>query len=1116
MPAPEQPDNTESLLDNIASLDTARMTLRWALERIRGLERAYAEVQELLQKSYEGRQKAEGDLGAYKKSVEERHQKLAEKERFVSDMQRVLNDLFKGEVDVAEFVRRKTALEEERAQLEAKTRRRLEDAETAHKSEVSENSKRLADMEGVYSGALAEAQRRFHAELGRLELEHAAALKGERERYDQYRGETHRENARTAEEYQRGLLVLEHEYAGKRREMTEDLDRLKARLAEESKVSDAVRAAEAVRAADRWGAERAALEARLAERETRLTALERTLQDAEAAYFSRDDARRKDHAAELEALRGVMADAEATHAGELGEARAEVARRETAFQAERLGWVEERNALRAQIAAEYEGALDALRAQGDTRLAKAAVELEGLRERLRGAELAAEAERGRLLEGQSALRRADAEKFLDSLRQIEARFHERELEARQDSEGDLDALRKHFEEALARQRQESRKEIESHAQEVQSLRARLRQQQEELAQSLEAQERRRLEDLRDAENAHAARHAEDVERLRREGDAALSRLAREHEEHQAEAESRLAEAAARGAADREELIRRQEAIRDQEAQRFREALRQQVEAARGRELAHARQVEASGEELRRLGEASAKEREELLVRFEAATRRRLEAYDAELEALRASHHEAMRKASAESAELLKANERALAEAACAASNQEAVRRLTAEQQDLQAGHREALRKAEADRASLGQAHTTELDRVNTERGALLAAHERALAEAVRAARSERGELVARLERQLDEQTGAQALERAGMLAAHEGELRRLADEHSAERAGEARKREERLAELEAFYAQSRAGTAKDAADQLEELRRHYRRALESLRADLDPSSPEGQARAAAASPIVHRVSRRWPWAAAAALALTASAFLLARRPATAGRDYSIPFEHPSALAWEGDSLWAADWKEQAVYRMSVAGGALRVDARLALPESHVTGLAASGGDLYVADSWTRQIQRWRRDGNRLLLAASWPSPGPQPSALYHDGTNLWSADSAQRRIYRHALDHDLAVLASYDVDLPIIGMWADAERFWSADTANRLIHRHRWDDVLSLVGSFGLRELDDGRAPLSAFAMRGDRVWLGRDGQGSLLSRPLSSFEPRPAPKRTAAPQATPKAAATP
>ncbi len=194
--------------------------------------------------------------------------------------------------------------------------------------------------------------------------------------------------------------------------------------------------------------------------------------------------------------------------------------------------------------------------------------------------------------------------------------------------------------------------------------------------------------------------------------------------------------------------------------------------------------------------------------------------------------------------------------------------------------------------------------------------------------------------------------------------------------------------------------------------------------------------------------------------------------------------------------------------MSLAAGELRVDARLALPEGHVTGLAASGGDLYVSDSWAHQIQRWRRDGERLVLAASWPSPGPQPSALFYDGTSLWSADSSQRRLYRHALDHDLTVLASYDVDLPIIGMWADGERFWSADTANRLIHRHRWDDVLSLVASFGLRELDDGKAPLSAFTMRGDRVWLGRDGQGLILERPLSRFEPRPVPRRSAPPRA--------
>ncbi|MBI3298306.1 MAG: hypothetical protein HYZ75_09095 [Elusimicrobia bacterium] len=973
MPDSVSPDDPELLLENIGSLDTARMTLRWALERIRGLERSHAEVQELLQKSYEVRQKSEGELDNYKKTIEDRLKKLAEKERFVGDMQRILNDLFKGEVDVAEFVKRRAALDEERATLESRVRRRLEEAESAQKREVEENSKRLTEMESVYSASLAEAQRRFHAELERIEVSHAGGLKAERERYDQFRSQTHLEAAKTADEYQRRLLILEHEYAAKRRELTEDLDRLKARLGEEAKAADAARMAEAVRAAGRWDLERAALDARLVERESTLAALENSLKQAEASYFERDEERRMEHAQELEVVRGRAAASASAAEALLADARAEVGRREAAFQAERVAWVGERNTLRARIADEYEAVVEALRRDGAEQLAKVAAELQAVRDHAAAAVREFEGERAKLIDEQTQLRRVDAERFSDALRQLEKRFHERELEGRREAESDLEALRRHFEEALQRSRGDGRKEVEAHAQEVQTLRVRLRQQQEELAQALEAQEKRRNDDLRASEAALSARHAEDVQRLHADRDAALARQAREHEEALTEAAARLAETLAR-----------------------------EADAARGRELAHARQTDALGEEARRLRDAFSKEREELQARFEAAVARRGGSLEAELAAVRAK----------------------------------------------------AIEEAKA---------------AESERAALVRAHEAAL---------------------------------AAQTAAHLAALRKAAEERAAERAEEARRREDRLSELERAFAETRASGAKDAAEQLEELRRHYRRALHALRSELDPDMPVEERRKPSA--LVHKVPRRWPWLAAAALALTlGSAALVVRRTAVApessapGRDHLLGFSHPTGMFWQGDSLWVSDWHEQAVFRLEEKGGAMAIAERFPLDGVHPTGLAVSGDDVFITDSWARQIQRWHRQGGELVLTGTWASPGPQPSALFHDGAGLWSADAAQRRVYRHSLDDRLSVVSSYQMEFPVVGLWADAERFWSADTANRLIHRHRYDKFLSLIASYGLRELDEGRTQLSAFAMRGDQVWLGRDGDARLISRPLTGFEQR-------------------
>ncbi|MFH1726478.1 MAG: hypothetical protein ABII00_17850, partial [Elusimicrobiota bacterium] len=260
-------------------------------------------------------------------------------------------------------------------------------------------------------------------------------------------------------------------------------------------------------------------------------------------------------------------------------------------------------------------------------------------------------------------------------------------------------------------------------------------------------------------------------------------------------------------------------------------------------------------------------------------------------------------------------------------------------------------------------------------------------------------------------------------------------------------------------------------------------------------------------------SRLWLWAAGAAAAIAAAAAAaMFWGSSRIGRDYAVPFSHPTALVWQEDRLWAADWQQQAVFRMRLTPRGLSVEKRYSMPESHITGMALDGESVYVADSWRGQIQRWNFRADRTTLDRSWPSPGERPSALFFDGEHLWSADMAEQRVYQHAVDDDLTVLRSFPVGHGPVGLFADEQKFWSADMENRLVYRHRWDLSLSLVEAYRLSGLDDGKAPLSSFTMRGRRVWLGRDGLDRLIERPLWRFQHLPPPAAGAAAEPGPAA----
>lgn len=216
-----------------------------------------------------------------------------------------------------------------------------------------------------------------------------------------------------------------------------------------------------------------------------------------------------------------------------------------------------------------------------------------------------------------------------------------------------------------------------------------------------------------------------------------------------------------------------------------------------------------------------------------------------------------------------------------------------------------------------------------------------------------------------------------------------------------------------------------------------------------------------------------------------------------GSDHALSHSHPSAVVWIGERLWSADWLGRTVYEQEFDRGRLKVLRALPLPQTHITGLAVTRDAVYVADGWRHEIQRRRLDAH-LSLERAIKSPGSAPSSLYFDGRYLWSADASQGKIFQHELDDALTIIASYDSPAKApVALYKDDRYFWSADGDSRLVYRHRLDGKLRVLATYEWPEVNEGAYPLSAFTLRGDVAWLGRDGQARLVEAPLSGFEVR-------------------
>ncbi|MCX5787974.1 MAG: hypothetical protein NTX64_05615 [Elusimicrobia bacterium] len=384
----EQPKDTEQIVQGLTNLDTARMTVRWALERIRFLEQTNNEMLELMRQARLSKDEALKELETARKSADKRLSTLAQKERFVSEMQGMLNSLFKGEVDLKQVLDAKNNLEEHKAELEAKAKAQIEEAEARTRHEADQAHARAASLEASYARALEEAENRYQEQLKELQRQRQQEGVAAQEREARFKEKLLEEVQKQAEQYHQKLSLLQFEFSARRQDLQKEYDELKEKLFQEAQQVE-LRQVDAFRLSrEHWDVEKKRLENLLHEREAEAEREREQVKAEAAAVVARREAElreietrlREDISHQLQAREAELSTTAARRCQEAAEARERESLR--AEEAEsRLA--DERSSHREELAA--------LQAGLDARLAQAAQEQMRVRDeeaakRLTGAE----------------------------------------------------------------------------------------------------------------------------------------------------------------------------------------------------------------------------------------------------------------------------------------------------------------------------------------------------------------------------------------------------------------------------------------------------------------------------------------------------------------------------------------------------------------------------------------------------------------------------------------------------------------------------------------------------------------------------------------------------------
>lgn len=202
---------------------------------------------------------------------------------------------------------------------------------------------------------------------------------------------------------------------------------------------------------------------------------------------------------------------------------------------------------------------------------------------------------------------------------------------------------------------------------------------------------------------------------------------------------------------------------------------------------------------------------------------------------------------------------------------------------------------------------------------------------------------------------------------------------------------------------------------------------------------------------------------------------IAGRPAKYD-SFAIPYSNASAIAWDGQHLWLADWTSGSVYKHK-QNSTLSILSTINLGGIHPTGLVWDGDRLWSCSTMEKTIIKHRMD-TTLSSEVIFPNPLQEPTALAWDGVHLWCADSAGGKIYKlMPVASGLNIAGVYDgtAGNPA-GMFVWQNHLWVADGETGKIFEHD-PNTLSVIGVYTLEPYASRIERLSGMAFDGKFIW---------------------------------------
>ncbi|OGR80217.1 MAG: hypothetical protein A2X32_06130 [Elusimicrobia bacterium GWC2_64_44] len=291
----------EQLVNDVTSLDTARMTLRWALERLQNIEKEKADLKKNLTLAEETAKRLQLKEASATDVYASRSKTLEEKEDFYGKLEATMSLLGEGKLDIQQLLKKEAKLDSLRKSLEDEYQGKFEELDRNQRAVIERWNGRLLEVEGQFAGRIAESQKKYDTLRAELEAEHQGRLTAlqnsfkAREKDLTGRIELLEGSVRHSEEkVETRRRELEAEYLSKKRETEENYRKLRnlleVGLEEKLRSADSDHSAQVTALETSWQAERGRLLEEQRVREDQFKAAQDRIKEIENGLAAQQDA----------------------------------------------------------------------------------------------------------------------------------------------------------------------------------------------------------------------------------------------------------------------------------------------------------------------------------------------------------------------------------------------------------------------------------------------------------------------------------------------------------------------------------------------------------------------------------------------------------------------------------------------------------------------------------------------------------------------------------------------------------------------------------------------------------------------------------------------------------